>query len=96
MQLGAKAEVVCSKPERVLSYALMGFQPTGKIATYTKLKGAKHELLWHDFRRADTMVENELFRRLYLGHGFPQVTTPKSIPALGLAVDTPYRLVVNA
>lgn len=96
MQVGAKAEVVCSKPERVLSYVLMGFQATGTVASYTKLKGAKHELLWHDFRKAATMVENEMFRRLYLGHGFPQVQTPKRVPALGLAVDGPYRLAVNA
>jgi hypothetical protein len=95
MQVGAKAEVVCSKPERVLSYVLMGFQATGKVASYTKLKGAKHELLWHDFRRAATMVENEMFRRLYLGHGFPQVVTPRAIPALGLAVPS-YRIAVNA
>ena len=94
MQVGAKAQVVCSKPERTLSYVLMGFQPTGVIASYTKLKGAKHELLWHDFRKAATMVENEMFRRLYLGHGFPQVVTPRAIPALGLAVPS-YRLVVN-
>jgi hypothetical protein len=95
MQLGAKAEVVCSKPERVLSYVLMGFQPTGTVATYTKLKGAKHELLWHDFRKAATMVENELFRRLYLGHGFPQVVTPRTVPSLGLACPS-YRLAANA
>jgi hypothetical protein len=95
MQLGAKAEVVCSKPERVLSYVLMGFRATGKVASYTKLKGAKHELLWHDFRQAATTVENEMFRRLYLGHGFPQVVTPRAIPALGLAVPS-YRLAVNA
>lgn len=97
MQLGAHAEVVCSKPERVMSYVLMGFQPTGLTASYTKLNGARHELLWHDFRHAATMVENELFRRLYLGHGFPQVTTPQAVPALGLAVsDATYRLAVGA
>jgi hypothetical protein len=96
LQLGAKAEVVCSKPERVLSYALMGFQPTGTMATYTKLRGAKHELLWHDFRKGTALCQNELFRRLYFGHGFPQVQTPKTIPALGLAVPSAYRLAVNA
>ena len=97
MQLGAQAEVVCSKPERVMSYILMGFQPTGISASYTKLNGARHELLWHDFRHAATMVENELFRRLYLGQGFPQVTIPRAIPALGLAVsDATYRLAVGA
>ena len=43
------------------------------------------------------MVENELFRRLYLGHGFPQVTVPQAVPALGLAVsDATYRLAVGA
>jgi hypothetical protein len=95
MQVGAQAEVVCSKPERVMSYVLMGFQPTGRSASYAKLDGARHDLLWHDFRHASTMVENELFRRLYLGQGFPQVTTPKSIPMLGLAVsDATYRLAV--
>jgi hypothetical protein len=95
MQLGAEAEVVCSKPERVLAYVLMGFQPTGRSASYTRLNGARHDLLSHDFRHASTMVENELFRRLYLGAGFPQVTTPASIPALGLAVsDGTYRLAV--
>jgi hypothetical protein len=97
MQLGAQAEIVCSKPERVLSYVLMGFQSTGVTAAYTKLNGAKHELLWHDFRHAATMVENELFRRLYLGHGFPQVTTPEAAPALGLVVsDATYQLAVGA
>jgi hypothetical protein len=97
MQLGAQAEIVCSKPERVLSYVLMGFQPTGVTAAYAKLNGAQHELLWHDFRHAAAMVENELFRRLYLGHGFPQVTTPDAVPALGLAVsDGTYRLAVGA
>ena len=41
------------------------------------------------------MVENELFRCLSLGSGFPQVTTPEVIPALGLAVsDGTYRLAV--
>jgi hypothetical protein len=96
MQLGAQAEVVCSKPERLMSYVLMGFQPTGRSASYTKLNGAKHELLWHDFRQADTMVDNELFRRLYLGQGFPQVETPEAVPALGLAVsDATYRLAVG-
>jgi hypothetical protein len=41
------------------------------------------------------MVDNELFRRLYLGAGFPQVSTPESIPTLGLAVsDATYRLAV--
>ncbi len=96
MLLGAQAEVVCSKPERVLSYVLMGFQPTSRSASYTKLNGARHELLWHDFRHADTMVENELFRRLYLGAGFPQVRTPDTLPALGLAVSDPtYRLAAN-
>ena len=97
MQLGARAEVVCSKPERVMSYVLMGFRPTGISASYTKLNGARHELLWHDFRYAATMVENELFRRLYLGQGFPQVTIPDAIPALGLAVsDATYQLAVGA
>jgi hypothetical protein len=95
-QLGAEFEVVCSKPERIMSYVLMGFQPTGLTASYTKLNGARHELLWHDFRRAATLVENELFRRLYLGHGFPQVTTPERVPALGLAVAPAYRLAVGA
>ena len=95
MQVGAQAEVVCSKPERAMSYVLMGFQPTGRSASYTKLNGARHDLLWHDFRHASTMVENELFRRLYLGNGFPQVTTPKAVPALGLAVsEGTYRLAV--
>ena len=95
MQLGAQVEVVCSKPERVLAYVLMGFQPTGRSASYTMLNGARHDLLWHDFRQASTMVENELFRRLYLGAGFPQVRTPETIPALGLAVsDGTYRLAV--
>jgi hypothetical protein len=96
MQLGAKSEVVCAKPERVMSYALMGFKPSGIFASYTKLNGARHELLWHDFRHAD-LVENELFRRLYLGEGFPQVTTPRTVPTLGLAVsDATYRLAACA
>jgi hypothetical protein len=95
MQVGAEVEIVCAKPERVLGYALMGFQPTGIVAAYAKLNGARHELLWHDFRRADAMVENELFRRLYLGRGFPQVTIPTAVPALGLAVpDATCRLAV--
>ena len=95
MQVGAQAEVVCSKPERIMSYVLMGFQPTGRSASYTKLNGARHDLLWHDFRHASTMVENELFRRLYLGNGFPQVTPPNAVPALGLAVsDGTYRVAV--
>jgi hypothetical protein len=94
--LGAEFEVVCSKPERIMSYALMGFQPTGLTASYTKLNGARHELLWHDFRRAATLVENELFRRLYLGAGFPQVATPDVVPALGLAGEPAYRLAVGA
>jgi hypothetical protein len=34
MQLGAKAEVVCAKPERVMSYVLMGFRPTGRSAPH--------------------------------------------------------------
>ena len=96
MQLGAKAEVVCAKPERVMSYVLMGFRPTGRSAAYTKLNGARHELLWHDFRHAE-LVENEMFRRLYLGDGFPQVSTPPAVPSLGLAVsDATFRLAACA
>jgi N-acyl amino acid synthase FeeM len=96
MQLGAKAEVVCAKPERVMSYVLMGFRPTGRSAAYTKLNGARHELLWHDFRHAE-LVENEMFRRLYLGEGFPQVSTPHAVPSLGLAVsDATFRLAACA
>jgi len=96
MQLGAQAEVVCAKPERVMSYVLMGFRPTGRSASYTKLNGARHELLWHDFRHAD-LVENEMFRRLYLGEGFPQVVSPTSVPSLGLAVsEATFRLAACA
>jgi hypothetical protein len=93
--IGAQAEVVCSKPERAMSYLLMGFRPTGRSASYAKLNGARHDLLWHDFRQASTMVENELFRRLSLGSGFPQVSIPTVAPVLGLAVsEGTYRLAV--
>ena len=96
MQLGATAEIVCAKPERVMSYVLMGFRPTGRSASYTKLNGARHELLWHDFRHAE-LVENEMFRRLYLGDGFPQVVRPTSAPSLGLAVsEATFRLAACA
>lgn len=95
-QVGAHAVVVCSKPERMMTYQLMGFQQTGLNVAYAKLNGARHELLWHDFRQASTMVENELFRRMSLGAGFPQVIAPSSVPVLGLAVsDATYRLAVG-
>ena len=68
-----------------------GFRPTGRSAAYTKPQRRAH-VLWHDFRHAD-MVENEMFRRLYLGEGFPQVVRPSSVPSLGLAVsEATFRL----
>lgn len=85
--VGARYEIVCSKPERIWTYASMGFQATGTTAEYKKLNGAVHELLTHDFRRGGDLLRDNPFRVLFLETRYPQVIVPTRRPPLGLVPD---------
>jgi len=98
--LGIEREVVCSKAERMWTYQSMGFQSTGITAQYEKLKGAEHELLWHDFREAGTWLAGNPFHELFCDLQFDEIVVPTSVPPLGLieepAMPEPFRLAVGA
>jgi N-acyl-L-homoserine lactone synthetase len=84
LAMGATCEIICSKPERVWMYEAMGFRSTGVVASYTKLNGAEHELLCHDFRTTGYSLDNELFRGLYSEVKFDEVVLPAGEPPIGL------------
>jgi N-acyl-L-homoserine lactone synthetase len=97
LAVGARYEVVCSKPERAWTYTSMGFQPTGITAPYTKLNGAVHELLRVDFREAPEFLRDNPFKILFLESNFSEVIVPSRRPPLGLVPDTrEFRFAVGA
>jgi N-acyl amino acid synthase FeeM len=97
LAIGARYEIVCSKPERTWTYTSMGFLETGITAEYTKLAGAVHELLRVDFREAVEFLRDNPFKALFLDAHFPEVIVPNRRPPLGLVPDTrEFRFAVGA
>ncbi len=97
LALGAECQVVCSKPERMWSYLSMGFRSTGITARYEKLNGVEHELLWHDFRQAGTILQGNPFRELFCALQFEEVALPAAPPPVGLVEELePLRFAVGA
>jgi len=84
LAMGATCEIICSKPERVWMYEAMGFRSTGVTARYTKLNGAEHEILCHDFRLASYTLTNDFFRGLFSEVKFDEVVLPEGEPPIGL------------
>jgi len=79
--------VVCAKPERAATYAFLCFRPTGVKASYTKLRGAQHELLFFDLRHGfEPYDDHEMFRWFFLSQS-PEVEIPTSTPRLGVHDD---------
>jgi N-acyl-L-homoserine lactone synthetase len=96
--IGAEHQVICSKVEKLPTYAAMGFQSTGLTAWYEKLNGVLHELLVHDFLTDAPNLEDEFFRALFCDMSFDEVEVPSGIPPVGL-VEThrePLRLAACA
>ena len=52
--------------ERIWTFEWMRFARTGLSASYTKLAGAEHELLWYDFARKARILEGHPFRGFFL------------------------------
>src|SRR5262249_2871074 len=97
LAIGARYEIVCSKPERTWTYTSMGFLETGITAEYTKLNGAMHELLSVDFREAVDFLRDNPFKALFLDANFPEVIVLNRRPPLGLLPDTrEFRFAVGA
>jgi hypothetical protein len=97
--VGAEYEIICSKAEKLGTYAAMGFDATGIKARYEKLNGAEHELLCHDFRESRSNVPDGFFRDLFCEMSFDEVVLPSEKPPVGLVAHPlrePLRLVANA
>jgi N-acyl-L-homoserine lactone synthetase len=96
--IGADYQVVCSKSEKMWTYQSMAFRSTGITKRYEKLNGAEHELLFHEFRRAGTILEGNPFRELFCDFAFDEITVPTDLPPTNL-VDEPFseplRMAVN-
>jgi N-acyl-L-homoserine lactone synthetase len=97
--LGADCEIVCSKAEKMGSYFAVGFHSTGITKSYEKLNGAEHELLAHDFRVLDEIIDrNNPFRDLFFAH-YDEVVVPNDVPPTNLVDDPfsePLRMAVGA
>lgn len=96
--LGVERQVVCSKAEKMWTYQSMGFESTGITKSYEKLNGAKHELLWHDFRQANEWLAGNPFHELFCERSFEEIELPAGAPVIGLVEEpTPeYRMAVGA
>lgn len=84
--IGAEHQVICSKAEKLPTYAAMGFESTGLTAWYEKLNGVLHELLVNDFPASAPKLEDDFFRALFCDMSFPEVELPSGIPPIGLVV----------
>jgi N-acyl-L-homoserine lactone synthetase len=86
--IGAEQQVICSKLEKLPTYAALGFQSTGLTAWYEKLNGVLHELLVQDFRTVGTRLEDDFFRKFICDMSFEEVELPSQFPPLNL-VEVP-------
>lgn len=88
-ELGASYAVVCSRPERVLSYVWLRFERSGLVAPYVKLGGAEHELLACDLRGGLRRYRDHRYWDFFIEQDHPQVVLPHPVPPLGLLDPAP-------
>jgi len=86
-RIDAEYMVICARPERIWTFEWMRFGRTGLTASYTKLAGAPHELLWYDFKRKERILEGHPFRGFFLDIEYDEVMLPAAVPSPGVPGD---------
>ncbi len=83
-QIDAQYVVVCAKPERVWTYQWLKFEHTGVSAEYTKLGGARHDLMVCDLQGGIAKYGDHRYWEFFFDVQHPEVIVPSRIPALGI------------
>jgi hypothetical protein len=93
--VGAKRLVLCSKAERVHTYTMVCFRPTGVRAPYTALDGSMHEILFMDLRHGFEPYRDFPMYDYFAVIDSPEIMLPAVLPPLGLGttieVEAPIR-----
>jgi hypothetical protein len=83
-RLHAEYVVICSKPERVLTYQWLRFDVVGQRRPYVKLKGAEHELMVCDVRGGPQRYRDHRYWDCFFEVHHPQILVGEPVPGLGL------------
>jgi N-acyl-L-homoserine lactone synthetase len=83
-RIGGGNLVVCSKEDRMWTYAWMRFKTTGLRARYEKLNDAGHELISCDIQRTLSDMDDHPFGPFFKYARYEEVDLPARIPSPGM------------